>query len=105
MKQEYKQPWIDALRSGDYKQGKTHLHSDSKFCCLGVLCEINPAVATKTMSLLDFYARYDGDSAQLTSNLREEFDISETDMDRLMTKNDSDGKSFSEIADWIEQNL
>jgi len=33
--------WLDALRSGEYKQGRMALRTmDDKFCCLGVSCEI-----------------------------------------------------------------
>jgi len=33
--------WVKALRSGEYKQGQSYLRSrDSKFCCLGVLCDL-----------------------------------------------------------------
>lgn len=33
--------WVEALRSGDYEQGKGKLRTlDSKFCCLGVLCDL-----------------------------------------------------------------
>jgi hypothetical protein len=40
---EVKQQWVDALRSGNYPQGKFSLKTDSgKYCCLGVLCEISP---------------------------------------------------------------
>lgn len=42
MNQEIKQRWIEALRSGEYKQGKKCLHAiDGSFCCLGVLCDIH----------------------------------------------------------------
>lgn len=40
MKPEIKKLWIDALNSGEYQQGRTFLHKDGKFCCLGVLCEL-----------------------------------------------------------------
>ena len=42
MNKEIKQKWLEALRSGEYKQGKTRLHNttDKTFCCLGVLCEV-----------------------------------------------------------------
>ena len=34
------QKWIDALRSGKYKQGYSELQSDEEhFCCLGVACK------------------------------------------------------------------
>lgn len=36
--------WVEALRSGKYKQGRNYLHTEDSgehhFCCLGVLCEI-----------------------------------------------------------------
>jgi hypothetical protein len=41
MKPEIKAKWVEALRSGEYKQGKGLLAEDNKFCCLGVLCEVS----------------------------------------------------------------
>jgi hypothetical protein len=41
MKPEVKQMWLEALRSGKYKQGKEQLRDGDKFCCLGVLCELS----------------------------------------------------------------
>lgn len=41
MKPEIKKLWVDALRSGKYKQGTHRLRDGNKFCCLGVLCEIS----------------------------------------------------------------
>lgn len=32
--------WVEALRSGNYKQGAGFLCKDGKYCCLGVLCHI-----------------------------------------------------------------
>lgn len=44
MKPEHKeriQKWVNALRSGNYKQGTKVLKTqDNKFCCLGVACDI-----------------------------------------------------------------
>jgi hypothetical protein len=42
MNQDIKQRWVDALRSGEYEQGKECLHdsSDNTFCCLGVLTDL-----------------------------------------------------------------
>lgn len=42
MKRKDAMRWIKALRSGEYKQGTSLLKSKEGFCCLGVLCEINP---------------------------------------------------------------
>lgn len=33
--------WVAALRSGEYKQGRTQLKWGDTYCCLGVLCEIS----------------------------------------------------------------
>jgi hypothetical protein len=36
--------WVDALRSGEYEQGKNYLLSPDgkqRYCCLGVACEIS----------------------------------------------------------------
>lgn len=40
MDPEIKAKWIEALRSGSYKQGSTRLNKGDEFCCLGVLCEV-----------------------------------------------------------------
>ncbi len=52
MKEEIAKLWIDALRSGDYKQTKSALckeYSDGcAFCCLGVLCDIYTKHGDKT---------------------------------------------------------
>lgn len=47
MKTEIKTKWVEALRSGDYKQGKGRLvkdadefNSTTSYCCLGVLAEL-----------------------------------------------------------------
>lgn len=32
--------WINALRSGEYKQANGALQNEYGYCCLGVLCEI-----------------------------------------------------------------
>lgn len=45
MNEQVKKMWLDALRSGRYKQGQNVLHAynsvgDERFCCLGVLCDI-----------------------------------------------------------------
>ena len=45
MNEQVKKMWVDALRSGEYKQGQNVLHAynsvgEERFCCLGVLCDI-----------------------------------------------------------------
>lgn len=40
MREDIKKRWVEALRSGQYKQGKGCLNNGKAYCCLGVLCEI-----------------------------------------------------------------
>lgn len=40
LKPEIKTKWLEALRSGDYEQGRSQLRTGDNFCCLGVLTDI-----------------------------------------------------------------
>lgn len=46
MKEEIKRRWVEALRSGEFEQGRERLLTvgrkgePDRFCCLGVLCEL-----------------------------------------------------------------
>jgi hypothetical protein len=40
MDAEWKRKWVEALRSGKYKQGKHQLTDGDTFCCLGVLTDL-----------------------------------------------------------------
>lgn len=40
MKPAIKKQWLEALTSGNYKQGKNCLNNGNKFCCLGVLSDL-----------------------------------------------------------------
>jgi hypothetical protein len=40
MNAEVKERWLNALRSGEYKQTAFKLKTNDGFCCLGVLCDI-----------------------------------------------------------------
>jgi len=37
---DIKTKWLEALRSGKYQKGECELLNNNKYCCLGVLCEI-----------------------------------------------------------------
>lgn len=40
MRPEVKAKWLEALRSGKYKQTTGNLKDDVGYCCLGVLCDV-----------------------------------------------------------------
>jgi hypothetical protein len=98
MEQELKDKWIAALRSGKYKQGKYQLRdSDNCYCCLGVLCEVAGIP-------------YDGESCLNNEGVGVSYEpirniLPGTGLGIFYTMNDRDGKSFSEIANYIELNL
>lgn len=114
--------WVANLRSGKYEQGNSRLASISvsgtKFCCLGVLCEmaiqegvIPPGIAFKDIywhepCLIYGQRAYTGlpkEVMEWAGIKTSSADFGKTDDKRnsLMTLND-DGSSFEEIADVIE---
>jgi hypothetical protein len=108
MDKEVKARWLDALRSGKYKQGTGALKtSDGRYCCLGVLCTVEKPVewdeARRTMYEGDLVLK--GSWSGLSNNLLVRWDIPRGQMNDLIALNDDDIKSFNEIADYIERNM
>jgi hypothetical protein len=113
MDTEFKAKWVAALRSGKYQQGAGFLCSGNEghnaFCCLGVALDLQGASwAARPISFLpsqpldctingDLYKSNGkaGDILPAFAGLRN------SEIDCLMSMNDS-GKTFSEIADFIE---
>jgi hypothetical protein len=113
----FKNKWIKALRSGQYKQvsgflkkrNEYELSSPFSYCCLGVageLCGVKGLTncknedvliggknGLKNMSLVPDLIK--GSSSSLSGN---------PVVKKLVDMNDS-GKSFKVIAKWIEKNL
>lgn len=112
MKPEIKKLWIGALRSGQYKQGKGHLCQNNRYCCLGVLYDVGVDGywhRTEAFSENEWgVIGENGIGPQLWSgclppHVEFELDIGHW-AQQLISMNDS-GKSFEEIADFIEKNL
>lgn len=111
--------WVAALRSGKYSQGVGRLrverlypNGSPSFCCLGVLCDIQPERYDHDVF---WYVRkrdgkdVDGSSgAVATANGRwvSPFKDEPTMKERktVATMNDT-GASFDEIANYIEENM
>lgn len=105
-----KKRWVNALRSGKYRQGKGKLRSfDDKFCCLGVLCDIEGA---KWQVDGDHY-NADGSGAFLPETIREQYGVDsdfeiydrETDTYSSLSSMNDAGTTFETIADIIEKDL
>ena len=95
MEKELRDRWVAALRSGEYKQGKSALRRDGKYCCLGVLREIiHPGCHASKWNK----GQYLSTVALRSVRFGERIQITLGEM------NDH-GSTFSEIADYIEANL
>jgi len=110
---EFKEKWLEALRSGDYKQIGSELCAGGKYCCIGVAGK----VLGMRDSTLEANGTFDTDNdgkdwngnfkymkSKVPSSILGSIRSSET-VATLTHMNDSEGKSFDEIADWIEDNL
>jgi len=106
--------WLEALRSGEYKQTKGALHTKKGkkegFCCLGVLCDL--AVKAKVIpepltleigGIQEF--RYEGYSGNLPEEVMKWAGLEDSsgsyEGDSLADLNDN-GKKFTTIAKIIE---
>lgn len=116
MKKKIAERWVEALRSGKYKQGKHALRSGDKFCCLGVLCNLHAEDHPKIAAKEDDPTEYLGDSSLLANPVRqwagmltedgsldESIRICQLSFGSLAQANDN-GVAFTQIADWIEEN-
>jgi len=119
--------WIEALRSGEYQQGKHMLKvNDDTYCCLGVLCnkvkpeewklegedytiyneeEVLPIEIRKILGVEDRGGGFEinGSNTKLLEILKEK-NISEWKSYTLATLNDSykHDLTFDQIADILE---
>jgi hypothetical protein len=124
MNQELKAKWVEALRSGEYKQttGELHDRATDSYCCLGVLCRVVGAEFGDVMEhneddgewVSHDYVPHIGGKVlaadeELKASVCEEFGI--PDQTVLISMNDGNEKeeirshTFSEIANFIEKNL
>lgn len=97
---EKKKLWVDALRSHKFKQGTQYLCRNGEHCAIGVYEEITGNLewdsigVKRTKDTKSICISGHGLRATVGERLEE-----------LLQLNDDKKVSFSEIADWIEQNL
>jgi hypothetical protein len=122
MKPEIKQKWIDALRSGKYKQGRGYLRtSRDEYCCLGVLCDLyskeNPSIQWEPFSDNTELYSFNGlvavppycvndwcDQEELNIDITQEECMHDPrDTVALAGINDMQSSNFNMIADLIEK--
>ena len=108
----FKDKWLKALRGGEYKQGKTKLHSDGKYCCLGVACRIagastkrigynalinNNLINVRVPNILKCESLRDSIIVSKLAHMND--GVSDNGISKAPTR------SFKQIANWIESNL
>ena len=104
MNPKAKVQWITALRSDEYEQGNYVLSAGrgtegATHCCLGVLTEVYHE-ATVTISDPNDWHR-----GHPTEYITDWAGLDERVMATLINMNDNQGKTFLEIADYIEVEL
>jgi hypothetical protein len=72
---DVREKWVAALRSGEYKQGRSQLRFQDKFCCLGVLCEL--AVKEEVISSATSEGNPEGDFEYAGSSYLLPYEVSE----------------------------
>ena len=96
MDAEIKQKWLNALRSGEYKQGYGGLCDGTQFCCLGVLAHIQGMsrewLERNSGSIYDF--GQDGPAAWPAYDQAE-----------ILSESNDAGTSFLDLANYIEKRL
>lgn len=115
MDQVIKEKWLTALRSGDFSQTTGVLEHKGSFCCLGVLCSlaVEDGVIQRNDSHEGIYYGTHGDESALVlpvgvmewANIDSNpLIVDEYGNTSLADLNDG-GKTFEEIADFIEEQL
>lgn len=110
----FKRKWLEALRSGKYKQGAGYLHTinddgQDTYCCLGVAGAVC-GISTEKMRGVKLFnpnklglhlsrRQCDRIPKALRGGLNDNPLVHE-----LIIMND-EGKTFKHIANWIEKNL
>lgn len=127
MEKKVKNDWVQALRSGKYKQttgrlcrtkpkqkgGTDETPQEGSYCCLGVLCKLyarekhqRAFIHTKKRGwrFIDGYSKSFGLWDMPPDEVLGFAKVHRVDAENLAQMND-DGATFEEIADYIENNL
>jgi hypothetical protein len=126
MKQEIKEKWVAALRSGEYRQTRSTLRDETGFCCLGVLTDLYLKENDEEWVLINTHYSFDDENLLLPQQVQE---WAEIDTDPRLSLNEASsairialesyqsnipptlavlndyGVPFKEIADVIENQL
>lgn len=91
MDAQIKAKWIEALRGDKYEQNRNGIGQGERLCCIGV--------GGRVVGLRDT------DALWFTLEVGDRLGLSDGQRRDLVSMNDEEGKSFAEIADYIESSL
>jgi hypothetical protein len=97
----YRNFLLEALESGEYKQGKGRLRkTDDSFCCIGVACDIFDKQENQQgwLNCNTTSFRYMTSTTVAPEFVLNEYQISEKTQHRMILWNDNEGLTFTEIA-------
>lgn len=122
MKKKIADMWVQALRSGGYKQGRAALcrvYADGSkaYCCLGVLCDLYQKNQTKNKKkklsvkaeVTGSFIIFNGNGGVLPNAVKNWAGMSSFDgqiyasYDPNLVRMNDNGKTFIQIADHIER--
>ena len=105
MKNEVKEKWVAALRSGQYAQCKGKLRTaGNAYCCLGVLADVVEPSKWHAQPSQWGEINHEWQDGDTMRNIAAECDVPRRLLCELAKKNDA-GESFEAIASYIEDNL
>ena len=95
--------WTAALRSGQYNQGLGHLMTkQGTYCCLGVACAVAKEGLTREETLRLGTGVGDRHISDIVPGILQTLDIDEDIINTCIEMNDTERKTFAEIADYID---
>jgi hypothetical protein len=102
--------WVEALRSGEFEQGRSRLRKGDQYCCLGVACELYRREHPDGPDWDDVEGEFafDGCESMLPDVVRDWLELRTPDGDfgngdhNTLTYMNDDGCTFEDIADVIE---
>lgn len=108
---ELKAKWLAELRGGRYPQGRNYLlDNEGNYCCMGVLACVAGYGPEEIQCMegldeikCDLLGVWDRSESSMTFSPI--VPKSHTTLQRKLAGMNDSGKSFAEIADWIEVNL
>ena len=108
LKRKSVQLWLEALRSGKYKQGKLYLKKDNKYCCLGVACDLYNKTHKVKVDFVNYTSNIQQPNTGLPPVVLKWLGLNCPEgrfkNNHYLSRENDSGASFNKIADLIENN-